>query len=683
MISSSTRLGGDREAFGQIVARYQTVICALAFSACGDMARSEDLAQDIFITAWRNLSKLKDPARLKAWLCGIARNTINYSFREDARDPITSSEPFEESLAGCAEADSAADQAMSKEESALLWRVLEGLPRAYRDPMVLFYRNDESVSEVADAMELSEEAVRQRLSRGRSMLNERLSRLVVSGLRRSGPSSGFSLAVLAALPIAGTQASAAGVAATAAQTAGTTKAAGLLASILSFVLPAISVLGGLASLWGRVQNTRSPGERRFVLLSTIGLLAWAGVFLFGALYFVSCWHPQPTTRVSDAVAVALFWIALCGPLDAYAIWIGLRQKQLRGEHPRSDAIQVNDALRKGHRTTMYGALAAMIFGLASWLMLLAFHGRDYLTFGLTFVLATAAWLTAARKVVREPKTVERVYIAVLWGLCLYNLALGNLRWEAWTGGSLSEFPDRPAPLGINIIIITFFATIRLGWFLKARMLKTTNVRPWVLRASLVYIAVLLLGAATFFVLRGAEGAAPTASQTLINDILSDGTIRFQSICETPNQSSWPLSTYRFVNSDCVQVDKMLDREGLPLAFTSRHNGTIFEYYVTLNSPIPPGQMVYLESHGTFSGQIHSPSPGEYVYREQHWPANGMQTRRVEIYHLPESAQVLAVESPSLQTRALPDGRTELRIEKLIPPGGNIVVEIHYKLASSR
>jgi DNA-directed RNA polymerase specialized sigma24 family protein len=55
---------GHPDAFGQIVERYQTLICALAYSACGDLSRSEDLAQQTFITAWRQLCALKEPGKV-------------------------------------------------------------------------------------------------------------------------------------------------------------------------------------------------------------------------------------------------------------------------------------------------------------------------------------------------------------------------------------------------------------------------------------------------------------------------------------------------------------------------------------------------------------------------------------------------------------------------------------------
>src|SRR5262245_9637764 len=69
-------LSGNRDAFGQIVSRYQSLICSLAYSATGSLGASEDLAQETFITAWKRLQHLREHHKLRAWLCGIARNRI-------------------------------------------------------------------------------------------------------------------------------------------------------------------------------------------------------------------------------------------------------------------------------------------------------------------------------------------------------------------------------------------------------------------------------------------------------------------------------------------------------------------------------------------------------------------------------------------------------------------------------
>src|SRR5882762_5717922 len=92
----SGTLTGNRDAFGQIVSRYQSLICSLAYSATGSLGQSEDLAQETFITAWKRLGHLRERDKLRAWLCGIARNRINNFLRREGREPSYRAESIEE-----------------------------------------------------------------------------------------------------------------------------------------------------------------------------------------------------------------------------------------------------------------------------------------------------------------------------------------------------------------------------------------------------------------------------------------------------------------------------------------------------------------------------------------------------------------------------------------------------------
>src|SRR3954462_10384560 len=65
---------GDKRAFVEIVARYQAMVCGIALGILGDLAASEDAGQEAFLTAWRKIQELRDPAALRAWLGQIARN---------------------------------------------------------------------------------------------------------------------------------------------------------------------------------------------------------------------------------------------------------------------------------------------------------------------------------------------------------------------------------------------------------------------------------------------------------------------------------------------------------------------------------------------------------------------------------------------------------------------------------
>src|ERR1039457_4359468 len=88
-------LGGNRDAFRLIVERYQTLISSLAYCATGNVSRSEDLAQETFVSAWKQLAQLREPAKLRPWLCSIARSFISKEFRRQGREPDHAAESLE------------------------------------------------------------------------------------------------------------------------------------------------------------------------------------------------------------------------------------------------------------------------------------------------------------------------------------------------------------------------------------------------------------------------------------------------------------------------------------------------------------------------------------------------------------------------------------------------------------
>jgi hypothetical protein len=92
------------------------------------------------------------------------------------------------------------DHAISHEEAAILWRSLERIPATYREPLVLYYREHQSVEIVAAHLEMTEDAVRQRLARGRRLLQEEVLSFIEGALTRTRPQKAFTLAVLASLP---------------------------------------------------------------------------------------------------------------------------------------------------------------------------------------------------------------------------------------------------------------------------------------------------------------------------------------------------------------------------------------------------------------------------------------------------------------------------------------------------
>lgn len=77
---------GDEEAFQLIFTRYGRPILSFIHNFVQDRALAEELAQETFVRAYRNLGGLSDARRLSTWLFGIARNVVRESVREHRRD---------------------------------------------------------------------------------------------------------------------------------------------------------------------------------------------------------------------------------------------------------------------------------------------------------------------------------------------------------------------------------------------------------------------------------------------------------------------------------------------------------------------------------------------------------------------------------------------------------------------
>ena len=184
---------GEHDAFAALIERYQGVVSAVSYSRTGDRALSEDVAQDTFIAAWRQLGQLREPSRLRSWLCGIARNLARKARRRSAREaPLDHPLVFE----GANPFDAAAEAESERVVRDALLRV----PDTYRDVLVLYYRDQRPVRDVAAVLGITEAAALQRLARGRQYLADGVTDLVERSLRATRAPRNLAAVVLAALP---------------------------------------------------------------------------------------------------------------------------------------------------------------------------------------------------------------------------------------------------------------------------------------------------------------------------------------------------------------------------------------------------------------------------------------------------------------------------------------------------
>lgn len=432
-------LAGNRGAFRDIVVRYQSLICALAYSGTGNVARSEDIAQETFVAAWRQLGTLRDPAALRSWLCGIARNVINNTRRRSARDPVEQAEPLESASAVPGADPSPPVAAMRADEAALIWDALARLPETYREPLVLYHREHRSVQQVAEALELSEDAVKQRLSRGRALLQEQVLALVEGALERTAPGRAFTQNVLSALPT-GAAVFSAGIATTSSsQTSSALTKAG---STACSVGPFAAFLSGLAALGGYIgwqmapSGSQSEAERRwldrFWRSLTIGMVAFMAVAFTAA----AIWDKSDTwvlPMLSHLLLATCAVIAL--PFAVWAWHNHQRVRAVRGPASRRSAAWLIGISLLG---LVFVMTSAALLGFPAtqvrWLVWLGFVlGLSGLAIGLLRRYERISSPPAATSAAARPR----------WRLCWIALATVGLAlgFPLLLGGSKPEWID--------------------------------------------------------------------------------------------------------------------------------------------------------------------------------------------------------------------------------------------------
>jgi RNA polymerase sigma factor (sigma-70 family) len=280
---------GDTTAFAVLVERYQTLVCSIAYSVTGDFGRSEDIGQETFIAAWRDVKTLKDPARFRPWLCSITRNLAHNAVRRDRK--IEFSDMQDQWSDDFSTTD---EQLAGREEQALVWSTLSRLPEEYREPLVLFYRQDQSIVDVARVLDLSTDAVKQRLSRGRKMLREEVLSTIERTLKRTTPTRAFTIAVLAALPALApsTAAAATGATATMAKAAigtGSAKAGGILGAGFG----GLAGIGGAAlGTWASWTTAHYQSQRDLIRRGTIVYMIGMTVFMIPFIAMMLGWRPH-------------------------------------------------------------------------------------------------------------------------------------------------------------------------------------------------------------------------------------------------------------------------------------------------------------------------------------------------------------------------------------------------------
>lgn len=157
---------GDPSAFEELVRQHQRMVHALTFRMTGSLADAEDLAQETFLRAYRQIGGFRGTAKFSTWLYRIAMNTcLNWRQSERRRSQVQAEAAVELWTEHAGGNSGAADRGGEQVQSALL-----RLPAKQRAAIVLTIYDGLNHAEAAEVLGCSETTVSWRVFAARQKL---------------------------------------------------------------------------------------------------------------------------------------------------------------------------------------------------------------------------------------------------------------------------------------------------------------------------------------------------------------------------------------------------------------------------------------------------------------------------------------------------------------------------------
>jgi RNA polymerase sigma-70 factor (ECF subfamily) len=173
---SCRECAGDRRTFSILIREHHRGLLVYARALTGEDHTSQDIVQDAFIIAWRNLGTFDVTRDFGAWMRGIVRNKWRESLRKNARQVSMDEETLEFMEAEVKQWESLRDEGGV---FARLEHCLKKLPETLAEAVQAFYYEDHSGAEAAEALHLQSATLRKRLERARGNLRDCLARVTV------------------------------------------------------------------------------------------------------------------------------------------------------------------------------------------------------------------------------------------------------------------------------------------------------------------------------------------------------------------------------------------------------------------------------------------------------------------------------------------------------------------------
>ncbi|MDO5664380.1 MAG: sigma-70 family RNA polymerase sigma factor [Bacteroidia bacterium] len=162
-------LSGNTSAFGYFVETYQDMAITIAHRICGNVQDAEDVVQESFVKAYRNLHSFRSESKFSSWLYRIVYNTaVSHS---KIRMWVSDTEIELADVQETSDFD-AEKQIADAERTEIVHNVLNRMPKGDALLLTLYYIEDNAVKDIAKITGLNEPNVKVKLFRARKLFKE-------------------------------------------------------------------------------------------------------------------------------------------------------------------------------------------------------------------------------------------------------------------------------------------------------------------------------------------------------------------------------------------------------------------------------------------------------------------------------------------------------------------------------
>src|SRR5687767_9023475 len=165
---------GEQNAFAELVTRYQNYVFTLILRMIKSREDAEEIAQDVFVKAYRSLADFRGESKFSTWLYTITNTTAITFLRKKKLDihSLDNEKVFE--AANNRDSGMRADMIEQKSRQVMVSNAIAMLNPDDAAIIILFYKGEQTLDEIAAILKIESNAAKVRLHRARTRLKEKM-----------------------------------------------------------------------------------------------------------------------------------------------------------------------------------------------------------------------------------------------------------------------------------------------------------------------------------------------------------------------------------------------------------------------------------------------------------------------------------------------------------------------------